>query len=213
MAMFLGRLFANSTGLITTIEDELCVNGVYMATWTMAGDFNGVPYTAPGMSIALFRPGETKAYYSRDYYSEGDIMISVPLLDEAIIAYRTFYRCAVDPTFECPLGPPPSAVASEEKPQRTEDGFRLGQNSPNPFNPSTTIYYDVPDGGGEISMKIYDVSGRLVRTLVDGHEPGGTRSVDWNGMNDQGQPLASGIYFYRMTAPGFTEMRKMVLLR
>jgi hypothetical protein len=213
MAMFLGQLFANSSGLITTIEEELCVGGVYMATWTMAGEFNGVPFTSPGMSIALFRPGETKAYYSRDYYSEGDIMISVPLLDEAVIAFRTFYRCAVDPTFTCPLGPPPSAVASEEKPQQHAEGFRLGQNAPNPFNPSTTIYYDVPDGGGTVTMSIYDVSGRLVRTLIDGYRPGGAGSVVWNGLNDHGQPLASGIYFYRMSAPGFIEMKKMVLLR
>jgi len=91
--------------------------------------------------------------------------------------------------------------------------FALGQNVPNPFNPATTVYYDVPAGGGNVSIRIFDVSGRLVRTLVDGHQAAGSQSVTWNGVNDRGQSISSGIYFYRMTAPGFTRTRKMVLLR
>ena len=74
-----------------------------MSTWTMAGQFNGVPFTAPGMSIVKFRPGTTQAYYSRDYYTEGDIMINIPGLDVPTQAFRTYYKCAVDPMFECPL--------------------------------------------------------------------------------------------------------------
>ena len=103
MAAFLGQLFANSSELYTTVEDEICINGLYMSTWTMAGQFNGVPFTAPGMSIVKFRPGETQAYYSRDYYTEGDIMINIPLLDEPTEAFRTYYKCAVDPMFDCPF--------------------------------------------------------------------------------------------------------------
>jgi hypothetical protein len=93
------------------------------------------------------------------------------------------------------------------------EAFALGQNVPNPFNPSTTIYYDVLDGGGEVSIRIFDVAGRLVRTLVEGHQAAGSKSVTWSGANDHGQSVSSGIYFYRMTAPGFTRTRKMVLLR
>jgi hypothetical protein len=107
-----------------------------------------------------------------------------------------------------------SAVSGEEE----EDGgvpkaFALRQNAPNPFNPSTTIYYDVPSGGGNVSLRVYDVSGRLVRTLVDGHETEGSKSITWDGTGDRGQSIASGIYFYRMSAPGFNETKKMVLLR
>ena len=91
--------------------------------------------------------------------------------------------------------------------------YSLGQNVPNPFNPSTTVYYDVPEGGGEVSIRVFDVSGRLVRTLVNGHQTAGSKSVTWSGANDRGQSVSSGIYFYRMTAPGFTRTRKMVLLR
>jgi len=218
MAIFLGRLFINSAGLITTVEDEICINGVYMCTWTMAGQFDGVPFSAPGMSIVKFRPGETQSYYSRDYYTEGDIMINIPGLDEPTEAFRTYYRCAVDPTFICPLGQTMGAAAPGEKTAEpsspsSQEVFKLRQNVPNPFNPSTTIAFEVPDGGAEISLRVYDVSGRLVRTLFQGYEPAGARTVTWNGTNDQGQPMASGIYFYRMTAPMYSEQKKMILLR
>lgn len=102
MRAFLAQLFSSSPDLVTTIEDETCVNGIYSASWVMVGEFNGVPYNAPGMSIIKFRPGEIQAYYQRDYYTEGDIMANIPGLDQAILGFRTYYKCAVDPTFECP---------------------------------------------------------------------------------------------------------------
>lgn len=103
MAEFLGRLFAGSSDLYTTIEDETLVDGVYMATWTMTGMFNGAPFSAPGMSIVKFLDGTLQSYYSRDYYTEGDIMTGVPELVEAVLGFRVYYRCSVDPTFDCPL--------------------------------------------------------------------------------------------------------------
>jgi hypothetical protein len=102
MAQFLGRLFTNGPNLITTVEDEICINGIYMATWTMDGSFGGAPFSAKGMSVVKFRPGKTQAYYSRDYYTEGDIMMNIPELAPAVEGFRAFYRCAVDPTFPCP---------------------------------------------------------------------------------------------------------------
>jgi hypothetical protein len=89
----------------------------------------------------------------------------------------------------------------------------LYQNVPNPFNPSTVICYDVPVGGGVVSLRIYDVGGRLVRTLVDGIEEPGEKRVTWSGRNDLGSRVATGVYFYRMTAPGYELTKKMVLLQ
>ncbi|MEJ2180797.1 MAG: nuclear transport factor 2 family protein [Gammaproteobacteria bacterium] len=103
MSNFLGRLFFSSPELVTKVEDETCINGIYTATWEMTGYFGEVPYAAKGMSIIKFRPKQTQAYYQRDYYTEGDIMINIPGLDEAINGFRTFYKCSVDPTFVCPL--------------------------------------------------------------------------------------------------------------
>ncbi len=219
MAEFLGRLFAGSSDLITTVEDEALAGDVYTATWTMAGRFNGVPFSAPGMSIVKFRPRTVEAYYSRDYYTEGDIMINIPELDEVAGAFRTYYRCAVDPTFECPLdGPPALAGPAAGAPAKSGDprsvpAFRLGPNVPNPFNPTTAISFVVPDGGASVSLRIYDVSGRLIRTLVDGYVPAGARKVSWSGTDDLGRPVASGPYFYQLSAPSFLEMRKMLLLK
>ncbi len=99
MAEFLGRLFAGSSSLYTIVEDETIVNDIYMATWTMSGSFNGAPFSAPGMSIVKFVTGTTQTYYSRDYYTEGDVMLGVPELAPAVQGFRHYYRLAVDPNY------------------------------------------------------------------------------------------------------------------
>jgi hypothetical protein len=91
--------------------------------------------------------------------------------------------------------------------------FALYQNIPNPFNPTTVIRYDVPSGGGNVALRIYDVRGRLVRTLVDGTRTAGEKSVVWDGRNSRGARVATGVYFYRMRAPGYEKTRKMILLQ
>jgi len=91
--------------------------------------------------------------------------------------------------------------------------FALHQNVPNPFNPMTRISFDVPAGGGEVKLRVYDVEGKLVRTLADGYHTAGKKTTAWSGESDSGRDAASGIYFYRMTAPGFAQTRKMLLLR
>ncbi len=91
--------------------------------------------------------------------------------------------------------------------------FALRQNVPNPFNPTTVIGYDVPAGGADVSIRIYDVAGRLVRTLVDEHKTPGRYQAPWDGRNGRGVHVATGVYFYRMQAGSFVQTRKMVLLK
>jgi len=213
MGAFLAMLFGSSPDLVTTVEDEICINDMYTAAWTMVGFFNEVPYTAKGMSIMKFRPGETQVFYQRDYYTEGDIMINIPGLDEPTEAFRTYYRCFVDPTFDCPLGKDGAEDRAAMEAPPASGTFQLGQNTPNPFNPATTISYTVPDAGGVVTLRIYDVAGRLVRSLVDGFEPAGEHAVAWDGRNDRGRAVASGIYHYRLTGPGYAGQKRMVLLR
>lgn len=93
------------------------------------------------------------------------------------------------------------------------ESFVLYQNVPNPFNPSTVISFDVPQGGGQVTLCIYDVSGRLVRTILDGTQEAGRRSAVWEGLNDSGVKVAAGVYFYRLTGPGFVSTRKMMLVK
>ncbi len=93
-------------------------------------------------------------------------------------------------------------------------GFSLSRNFPNPFNPSTTISYSVPEGEAPlVSLKIYDLSGRVVRTLVNGMREAGTYSVIWDSTDSFGRSVSSGVYFYRLKAGSFMQTRKMVLLK
>ena len=91
--------------------------------------------------------------------------------------------------------------------------FALHPNLPNPFNPITTIRYDVPAPGADVNISVYDVTGRLVRELVKEHRGAGEWSVQWNGDNDRGQGVASGVYLYRMRAGQFDRTGKMILLK
>ena len=86
------------------------------------------------------------------------------------------------------------------------------QNSPNPFNPSTSIKFFIPDNSN-MSLKIYDMLGREVRTLINGRTPAGYHIVYWNGRDRYGSQAASGIYLYRLTAGDFMETKKMILLK
>jgi hypothetical protein len=85
---------------------------------------------------------------------------------------------------------------------------------PNPFNPKTTIAYSIRERGA-VALRIYSVSGRLVRTLVNGVQTprAGGYAVEWDGRNNAGAAVASGVYLCRLTAGNFSETRKLVLLR
>lgn len=85
--------------------------------------------------------------------------------------------------------------------------FRLFQNYPNPFNPSTTVKYAVPYAS-RVNITVYDITGRVVKTLVNEDKPAGTYSVQFNAEN-----LASGMYLYRIACGNFTQVKKMVLLK
>ena len=92
------------------------------------------------------------------------------------------------------------------------DRYSLEPNRPNPFNPVTTIAYDLRSAG-KSRLVIYDVSGAVVRRLVDATQPAGRYSVTWDGRDDAGHQSASGVYFYRLTSGSFSQTRKMVLLK
>ncbi len=94
--------------------------------------------------------------------------------------------------------------------------FALSQNYPNPFNPSTTIGYQVPERVGEgvdVTLDVYDLRGRKVRTLINTMQAPGQYSVRWNGRSDTGEELSSGIYLYRLKAGDFKQTRRMLLLK
>lgn len=91
------------------------------------------------------------------------------------------------------------------------DAIHLFQNQPNPFSPETRIGFELPQTG-EVELAIYSPDGRLVRTLVTGERPAGPHTVHWDGLNDSGRKVSSGVYFYSLRAPGVEESRRMILL-
>jgi len=90
--------------------------------------------------------------------------------------------------------------------------FRLVQNAPNPFNPMTTIAYHVPHES-DVTIRVYDVTGRVVRTLVDGMTEPGRHAAVWDGRSEQGEACGSGVYFCVMETPEYRGSRKMMLLK
>jgi hypothetical protein len=91
--------------------------------------------------------------------------------------------------------------------------YSLSQNYPNPFNPTTTINYTLRDQS-DVSLRIYNVAGQLIRRLVEATKtPGEVHTATWDGRNDAGQPVSSGVYFYKLAAGGYVQTKKMVLLK
>lgn len=93
------------------------------------------------------------------------------------------------------------------------NGFRLYANYPNPFNPSTTLRYEIPLHSGNAELTIFDILGKKVRTLAAGNIEAGQHQVSWDGRSDAGRPMPSGVYFARLKADGFSQTIKMILAK
>jgi hypothetical protein len=92
------------------------------------------------------------------------------------------------------------------------EDFELGQNYPNPFNPSTTINFGLPSETA-VELRIYNIRGQVVNTLINKVMPAGYHEVVWDGKNSGGQPVSSGVYFYRIVTEQFSDSRKMIMLK
>ena len=90
--------------------------------------------------------------------------------------------------------------------------FALYQNYPNPFNPTTIITYDLPEAT-RVELVIYDIMGQRVATIKNGRQDAGLYHVRWNGTNDLGTPVSTGLYFYQLNSTPFSATRKMVFMK
>jgi hypothetical protein len=98
------------------------------------------------------------------------------------------------------------------RPGETSYGFALEQNFPNPANPRTTILFSLAEPS-LVKLSLYDVQGRFVATLANGFYGAGRHTTEWNGLDELGQPAASGIYFYRIDTGAFEQTKKLLLLK
>jgi hypothetical protein len=120
---------------------------------------------------------------------------------------------------EAILADPEAAVIPVDKSEVVlPKSFSLGQNYPNPFNPTTTIRFEIGIGGGtqqsvQTSLKVYNILGQVVKTLVDEPKSPGVYYQTWDGKDEQGNKISSGVYFYQLRAGGYNQTKKMVLLK
>ena len=105
-----------------------------------------------------------------------------------------------------------NSVGVDNRSETFPQGFVLEQNFPNPFNPSTTLRYELPEDG-LVNVTIYDMMGRQVSTLVSSQQAAGYKSIQWNATNDFGKPVSAGVYLYQIQAGEFVQTKKMVLLK
>jgi len=142
------------------------------------------------------------------------IILSIPVPGEVCTMLMTgeFFDGTAFQMSDCVtlVGEPPR-FDKPDRPMLTGETRLMGA-SPNPFNPVTTIAFELAIPG-EVSITVYDVSGRMIRSLVKGHLSSGVHEVTWNGRDRNGATAASGVYFYRLMAGDVQETRKMVLLR
>jgi hypothetical protein len=142
---------------------------------------------------------------SRVAYSEGSLQVTTPYgvyeHDLGSIVRMVFVPGSETVGVDRP-GDGPIAVGPSH----------LFQNIPNPFSPETSIAFELPRGG-RAELRIYDVNGRLVRTLLNANRKPGTHKLRWDGSDGSGRTVPSGVYFYSLTAPGVDESRKMILAK
>jgi flagellar hook assembly protein FlgD len=90
--------------------------------------------------------------------------------------------------------------------------FFLHQNYPNPFNPTTTINYDLPEQA-QVTLSIYNLLGKQIKTLVNQSQDAGNKIAMWDGTDDLGRQVSAGVYLYQIQAGEFSQTRKMLLLK
>ncbi|MFH1195144.1 MAG: alpha-amylase family glycosyl hydrolase [bacterium] len=145
-----------------------------------------------------------------DYFSNDSINVINP--NEAITLQAGEFHIYTDVKLPAPDPYLLVGINGDHFDPEIPAGYKLEQNYPNPFNPSTVISYQLPVIS-KIELKIYDVLGREIKTLVDTEQLPGYYSIEWNGKDNSGNQAASGIYFYRLTSGGFSITQKLMLMR
>ena len=120
-----------------------------------------------------------------------------------------------DPGYACDSAAPSEARLGRNSILPMEEApttFALYANYPNPFNPSTTITFDLPETS-YVQLEVYDIMGRRITTLIDGQRTAGRHQAIWYATSDKGTPVAGGVYLYKIQTGSFRETRQMVLLK
>ena len=152
----------------------------------------------PPMTFDIDEGLELEATYLNN--TENTINFGLLSIDEMMILFGLYY-------------------VSDELTTKDEDDteiipitYLLHQNYPNPFNPITSLRYDLPEDG-IVNITVYDIMGRIVKTLVNNSQTAGYKSIQWNATNDRNEVVSAGLYLYTIQAGEFRQTKKMVLLK
>ena len=159
-----------------------------------------IPFTAKAI------PQGEGTFLNLEFKGEGKVK-----LEETTISHQTGISLVNTKAQELKFDFNPIELTAP-KVQVLPKDFSLAQNYPNPFNPTTTVSYALPTNAF-VKLVVYNILGQKVKTLVDEEQTAGFRQVVWNGQNDRGETVGSGIYFYRIQAGSFTKTAKMSLLK
>ncbi|NUM79041.1 T9SS type A sorting domain-containing protein, partial [candidate division KSB1 bacterium] len=105
-----------------------------------------------------------------------------------------------------------TSAVDEKANAETPSVFHLAQNYPNPFNPATMIQYELPQAA-QVQLAIYNLLGEKVRTLVDANEPAGIKQVTWDGRDEYGRRMSTGVYVYRLEAGDINITKRLLLMK
>jgi hypothetical protein len=169
----------------------------------------------PGDGVDLWLTGTSTGIYSTWWWGSGSVAwvqeapetIGYAVVDDLML--RESDRKLV-------VGTHGRGIFSVIVPEATDvpqaQATSLAQNVPNPFNPDTEISFNLA-APGPARLTVHDLSGRLVRVLIEGHQGAGEHTASWNGTDSGGRPVGSGVYLYRFEAQGVFEQRKMTLIK
>ena len=200
------------SGTVTSTSGDN-INGAYIYAFdadnnVVASEMTGSDgqYALGGLSNGSYKMMATRVPYESEYFDNANNLDSAtPLIvgDEGTWDVK-------DVDFE--LAPVEATSVEQRIDTPVPDHFALSQNHPNPFNPTTTIHYSLPEAV-HVTLQIINMRGEVVRTLVNKVQSAQVHSVAWNGKDSRGQTLPSGLYLYRLQAGEFSQTRQMMLLK
>jgi len=189
----------------------------FVTTWAIWADHYGVYLSTTGNNMTdftlIFEETPPGGSYNNQVWTPRTIDLAEYIGQRIYIAFRHYN------SFDCyflmlddvrVVVSSPTSIGDEVVPVVSATGLK--GNYPNPFNPSTTIAFDVAHEG-RVVIDVYNIKGQRVRSLVNGVYGAGTHNVVWNGCDEVGRSVGSGVYFYRMSAGRYVGVRKMVMVK
>ncbi len=183
--------------------------GLYVAGTSDFGDAGNILDYMEFGAAGQFREGtavEAGVWAAGEFVANAGAGLSLQLIDDSVVGSASWVAATPTPNAM-------NSVATSIEEGETPNGFALYSNFPNPFNPTTTITYDL-SRAGQVSLDVYDMLGQKITSLFDGGQPAGSYSYAWDGRDARGNVVSSGVYFYRLTLDGrISESRVMTLLK